>query len=137
MGQPLEQGLRGCLVATQLGRLLGIDAAGMAQTATLSLLRFVGCTADSHTAADFFDDEIDARSVTTPLVYAHPAESMRAMFRITAGDSTWQRAMTSFSLLATGWPRFRAGAAAHCEVAKVLAGRLGFDEDAARPGICL
>lgn len=134
MGQPLEQGLRSSLLARRLARAAGLDPAGVATAAAVALLRFIGCTADSHTAARFFDDEIQARAVTTRLVYAGPAESLRAMVGIVGGDSVGQRAVTSLALAATGWGRFRAGAQAHCEVAKVLAGRLGFG-DATQRGL--
>jgi HD-GYP domain-containing protein (c-di-GMP phosphodiesterase class II)/DNA-binding CsgD family transcriptional regulator len=132
MGQPLEQGLRGCLVAERLARLLAVADDEAGRVAALALLRFVGCTADSHTAGVFFEDEIIARTVTTPLVYARPSESMRAMVRVIAGESLRQRTATSIALAATGWQRFRAGAAAHCEVARMLAARLGFDEGTQR-----
>ncbi|MFD2090991.1 HD domain-containing phosphohydrolase [Blastococcus deserti] len=132
MGQPLEQGLRGCLVAQRLARVVGLDAAGAAATAALALLRFIGCTADSHTGAVFFDDEIEARTVTTPLIYARPREAMGAMVGIIRGDSVLRRTATSLALAATGVQRFRAGARAHCEVAELLAGRLGFEDDARR-----
>ena len=50
----------------------------MTTAAAVALLRFIGCSADSHTAALFFDDEIEARTVTTRLVGGRTAEAWAA-----------------------------------------------------------
>lgn len=132
MGLPLEHGLRGCLLAVRLGQVLGVDQVTLQRVFAVALLRFVGCTAESHAAASYFDDEIAARTATTTLVYAGMPESMAAMRPLVAGESTAGRAATWARLMVTGPRRFREGAQAHCEVGRLLAARLGFDEDTQR-----
>ena len=42
----------------------------------LALLRFSGCTADSHLAAEAFGDEIEARGFLVPADFGNPAQVM-------------------------------------------------------------
>lgn len=63
MGQPLEQGLRTCLVATRLATKVGVDQQDARRVFYLSLLRHVGCTAESDMAAAFLGDEVAFRGV--------------------------------------------------------------------------
>ncbi|MDQ3368757.1 MAG: metal-dependent phosphohydrolase, partial [Myxococcota bacterium] len=51
VGAPLETSLRTCLVATHLGRRLGLDAIELRDVFYAALLRHVGCTAWAHEAA--------------------------------------------------------------------------------------
>ena len=73
MGQPLEQGLRTCLVATRLARTFGLDEADAGRVFYLSLLRHVGCTAESDMAASFLGDEVAFRGGAMTLDFAKPA----------------------------------------------------------------
>lgn len=50
-GQPTEHGLRTCLVSVRLADALGVDARTRSEVFYVSLLRFVGCTADAHQVA--------------------------------------------------------------------------------------
>lgn len=45
-GQPLERGLRTCLLALRLGQIIGLSAEELQTVYYVALLRFVGCTAD-------------------------------------------------------------------------------------------
>lgn len=47
-GQPPEQALHACVIATHLAGYLGLNAADRASTYYATLLRFAGCTATSH-----------------------------------------------------------------------------------------
>lgn len=50
-GVPVETCLRTCVVATRLGRMLGLDASSLSDAYYTSLLRHLGCTAFSHESA--------------------------------------------------------------------------------------
>jgi hypothetical protein len=54
LGFELEHGLRFTLVAMRLAGGLGVDAATASQVYYVSLLFYVGCTADSELAAGLF-----------------------------------------------------------------------------------
>ena len=47
IGQPMQYALRSCLLAVQLGGLLGLSDEELADAYYLALLRFAGCTADA------------------------------------------------------------------------------------------
>lgn len=51
MGQPLEQALRTCLIALALGERLDLGPDDLSTIYYVALLRFLGCTADAHEAA--------------------------------------------------------------------------------------
>lgn len=46
VGQPLEQALRTCLIALQIGERLGLNTEDLSDVYYVSLLRFLGCTAE-------------------------------------------------------------------------------------------
>ena len=73
MGQPLEQGLRTCLIATRVARSAGLDDDDAGRVFYLALLRHVGCTAESDMAASLLGDEIAFRSGAVPLDFTKPA----------------------------------------------------------------
>ena len=61
MGQPVEFALKSCVLATRIGRMLGLGADDLAEIYYQSLLRYIGCNAETHTMAALFGDEIDFR----------------------------------------------------------------------------
>src|SRR5687767_2017216 len=75
-GQPLERGIRACLVAQGLGRRLGLDKADLAALYYLTLLAMLGCTSESHAAADLFGDELAFGAQVAPLIMAEPREML-------------------------------------------------------------
>src|SRR5262245_63721111 len=56
-GHPIERSLRSCLLALHFGAGLGLTEAQLREVYYVALLRWVGCTADSH-RGDIFGDEI-------------------------------------------------------------------------------
>jgi hypothetical protein len=48
MGQPLEQAVRTCLMALGIGARLGLQPGELSDVFYVTLLRFLGCTADAH-----------------------------------------------------------------------------------------
>jgi hypothetical protein len=61
MGMPSERGLRSAAVAARLGRASGASGRDCVDAFYLAFLRYAGCTADSHLAAEVMGDEIAVR----------------------------------------------------------------------------
>jgi hypothetical protein len=57
-GMPDYHALRGAAVAVRFAQVIGADAGTVADAYYLPLLATSGCTAESHTSADVFGDEI-------------------------------------------------------------------------------
>ena len=126
MGQPLEQALRTCLLATRLGEEAGLGADDLGSVYYGALLRYVGCTADAHEAAALFGDEIAARAAFAPLDPGRPREMVAWLARHAgAGRPPPVRLGLLATALAAGSRGPREAFRAHCEVAQRLAERLG------------
>jgi HD-GYP domain-containing protein (c-di-GMP phosphodiesterase class II) len=132
MGQPLESALCSCVVSMRLGEALGLDDDTLRDVYYQSLLRFIGCNADTYVMAALFGDELALRHDFASLDPGRPPEvlsvAMRYMRQATAGEVPLRMA----SFIARGilsLPRLMAESfAGHCEVAQRLARRLGFRE---------
>ena len=61
LGQPMEHGLRSCLIATRLAEALELDPPQLEATYWVSLLAMAGCTGDSSEMAAIFGDDIEFR----------------------------------------------------------------------------
>jgi len=132
MGQPLEFALQACLVAVRLGEKLGLDEDELRATYYQSLLRYIGCNAETRLLAAVFGDELALRKdiIHTDVTSADfLRQSIRAIRAANAGESQFQilQAIASGLMLAGQFTdEFFRG---HCEVAERLAQRLGFDEN--------
>lgn len=69
MGQPLEFALRSCVVALRLAEKLGFDENGMRDVYYQSLLRYIGCNAETRLLAAVFGDELALR---TEIIHTDP-----------------------------------------------------------------
>ena len=127
MGQPLEQGLRICLLALELGRRLGCDAAARSDIYYVALLQHLGCTANAPEMAQRTGgDEIAFRSRAVVLPHASAAESVAALLRLTGADRPPAvRARLRVAALVEGNARVERLVALQCEAAEGLAARLG------------
>jgi HD-GYP domain-containing protein (c-di-GMP phosphodiesterase class II) len=127
MGQPLEQALRTCLVAMGLADRLGLSDEEKSDTYYVSLLRFLGCTADAHEMAEMVGgDEIAVRAAIAPVLGGKPSEfASRVMPRVGVGHGPLHRARLVAGMMSGGRARAREGIRAHCELAENLAMRLG------------
>jgi HD-GYP domain-containing protein (c-di-GMP phosphodiesterase class II) len=128
-GEPMEKALRACLLAVRLGETLGLSDADLRDLYYLTLLRFIGCTASTHLLAAIFGDT-NAFRAQTPLVdYTSQAETLRAIVQfVGAGLPPLQRASTLAGAIATMIGNNHELMTSHCEVAQLLAGRLGLGE---------
>lgn len=127
MGQPMEQALRTCVLSVLIGRALGLPTEQLSNVYYLALLRFVGCTSDAHEEAALVGgDEIAHRAGLAPLIMGDTQEIMRHMVRRFAADSPpLTRLRFLAAAMATGTRRPKRTMRLHCEVAQVLAVRLG------------
>lgn len=124
-GQPLGHGMRTCLLSVQAARELGCDDAAVRAVHHVSLLRFLGCTADAaETARLAGGDERAFNRTMAPVVSGGRGETFRALVgAIGPGEPPGRKAR----LLGTALADPGAGArslATHCEVAAMLAHRL-------------
>lgn len=121
-GQPSEHGLRTCLVAMRLAEGLGLDANVCSEVFYVSLLRFLGCTADAHElAAMAGGDEIRFLAAMAPVAMGSPREEIARMVGlVAAGQPLPQRLRVLARVLADskGGERLLQ---AHCEVGSRLA----------------
>src|SRR5712692_6910973 len=92
MGQPLEQALRTCLIAIELAERMGLAKKEISEVFYVSLLRFLGCTADAHEVAKMFGgDEIEARRASAPGLGESSQVPMRVMLKVGARQGACRR----------------------------------------------
>ncbi len=125
MGFPFEHGLHSTLVAMRLADRLGVDGETAADTYYTCLLSYSGCTADAEIAAELFGRGLtphfgaamfgSQREILAAVIHSLPDPDRSAPVRA---------AQTVLRL-----PRAARGSGPHlaalCEVAQMLAGRLG------------
>src|ERR1700742_2968935 len=62
LGQPMEHGMRACVIATRLASRLGHDQRTCDDVYWVSLLGMVGCTADSYELRQIWGDDLALRA---------------------------------------------------------------------------
>jgi HD-GYP domain-containing protein (c-di-GMP phosphodiesterase class II)/DNA-binding CsgD family transcriptional regulator len=132
-GQPMENALRSCYLATEFARELGLPARDLFDTYYVSLLRFLGCTAEASADAEFnAGDEIALYAGLAPFFMGRPSEAMAWMLRHLAEGkpiSTRARALIGAFTDPKGAERT---IRAHCEVGEMLARRIGLGDSVLR-----
>jgi HD-GYP domain-containing protein (c-di-GMP phosphodiesterase class II)/DNA-binding CsgD family transcriptional regulator len=126
LGQPLEHGLRTCLLSLAAAEELGLDGPSRSCVYHVALLRFVGCTADaSETAALVGGDEQAFLRAMAPMAAANAGDGARHVVRHLGEGLPLPRraALLARALADTGWER--RSLSGHCEVAARLATRIG------------
>jgi HD-GYP domain-containing protein (c-di-GMP phosphodiesterase class II) len=126
MGLPLEHGLQSTLVAMRLAERLGVDSETSSQTYYGCLLFYVGCTVDAEISAALFSDGA-LLTHFNPVMFGTPAQTMAGIVRALAEseDAPPVRALRVAARLPRAVRGHRRHVAALCEVAQMLAGRLG------------
>ena len=127
LGLPLEHAVRACLLSVEIGRRAGMSPPELADVYYLTLLRMLGCTADSAGAAGFLGDEVAFSRDTQHLDYGDPAAFGRWVTESFAIGRPAAEREAMLGRLFSYTPQVRAAnLAGHCEVAQMLAARLGF-----------
>jgi len=126
LGLPMEHAVRACLLSTELGRRAGLGREELSDLYYLTLLRMLGCTVDSGYYAELFGDEVAFSRDTQHLDYGDPDGFGRwVMESFAVGRPADERQRMIGKLFGYTPDQRRAALAGHCEVARMLASRLG------------
>ena len=129
-GQPLGHGMRTCLISVRIARELGCDDPTVRTVHHVALLRLLGCTADAgETARMAGGDDRGFNRIMAPTVMGTGGEMMRALASAVAPGGhfgTKARLLTAVLTHPGAGPK---SLATHCEVASMLARRLGLDDE--------
>ncbi len=125
MGQHPEKAVRSCLLATGLGRALGLRDEEVREVYYASLLRHLGCTATASLEAGYFGgDELASRRASEPADFGNRREMLR--LTLGAGRGSGLHRPLLLGLAVVGELRHgRDIFASVCEAGAVLARRLG------------
>jgi HD-GYP domain-containing protein (c-di-GMP phosphodiesterase class II) len=133
LGQPMEHGLRSCLIATRLAARLDVDDAQCTAIFWVTLLAMVGCTGDSHEVSAIFGDDIEMRRGMYDVGPSQFAMPRYFMARAGSDGGVLRRAGARASLMVTGMRSVMESFVADCRITARLAERLGFDESVSEP----
>ena len=133
MGQPMEQAMATCLLSVRAGRQLGLSDAELSDVYYLALLRFIGCTADaSEFAAAVGGDDVGVRGHIAPVLNGEMSEYFSLMLRHYAERlPPLTRVRVIGAALVDGERSAKRSVADHCQVAQMLAPRLGISSSVA------
>jgi HD domain len=127
-GQPPGHALRTCSIAAALAEAMGCGAAQVRTVHQFALLRFLGCTSDAaETAAMVGGDDVAFNAAMAPVVMGSNSEIMR---RFALSVAPGQPRLRRLRLVARGLtdPKGpRRSLSMHCEVAAMLARRVGLE----------
>src|SRR5579859_2205143 len=125
-GQPHGHGVRTSVLAVALGRQLGVGGEGLVDVQRVALLRFLGCTGEaSDTARLAGGDDIAFMAAMAPATMGAKPEMLRGLVgAVGEGSPVWRRAALVAGALSDPGGAKRS-LSAHCEVAAMLAERLG------------
>jgi HD-GYP domain-containing protein (c-di-GMP phosphodiesterase class II)/DNA-binding CsgD family transcriptional regulator len=128
-GQPMGHALRTCYLATNLARECGFPVQEVFDTYYVSLLRFLGCTAEaSSDAAMNAGDDIGLLGGLAPGFMGGSMETVSWMLRhLAEGEAPLVRARAIVGAL-TDPKGAERSIRAHCEVAQMLARRIGLGD---------
>ena len=130
LGQPPGAQLRGAVLAQHLARERELTAEARGEVWWCSTLRFLGCTGHAFDMAVVFGDEIEMRGRAARADFANPFDMLRLMLsEATSDKSGLSRLSSVLSVLAGGRQAAEMNFRTACEVADLLAKRLGLDEN--------
>ncbi|MGH2749462.1 MAG: HD domain-containing phosphohydrolase [Actinomycetota bacterium] len=128
-GQPMEHALRTCYLAMGLGREVGLPVQDLLETYYVSLLRFLGCTAEASADAAFNrGNDIALFEGLAPSFMGGSSETIGWMLRHLAEGRpplTRVRALAGAFTDPKGAER---SIRAHCEVGQMLGRRIGLGD---------
>ena len=126
----MENALRSCVLAMRLGEALNLSDEELNEVYWTSLLRHVGCSAESHSVAAIFGDEVAFNREVTAVDTGRAAEMLPFLFGALRKAHDDAPPLERFAAVMRGLFDSKTIAAevigGHCEVAERLADRLGF-----------
>ena len=125
MGFPFEHGLHSTVIASRLADRLGVDRAAASQTYYACMLMYSGCTTDAEVAAETYGGSRTSHFV--PVTFGSRREMLAGILRAlpTPGSSAPARAIEIARRFPKASRERDPHLAAICEVAQMLAARLG------------
>lgn len=125
MGQQPEKAVRSCLLATGLGRALGLSEEDVRDVFFASLVRHLGCTATAALEARLFGgDELASRRASEPADFGNRREMLTVT--LGTGRGSGPRRPLLVGRAVAGDVLYGPGIfASICEAGALLAGRLG------------
>ncbi len=132
LGHSPEHAIRATLVALDMADELGVSGEERATTYWVTLLAWVGCTADSFELARLFGDDIELRHGTYDVDFAGFPQMAYLLRRAGSDGSLLHRATSSAKLLMSNGRSVVKALSAHCEVTGRFAGRFGLGPEVDR-----
>jgi HD-GYP domain-containing protein (c-di-GMP phosphodiesterase class II) len=126
LGQPMEHGLRACLISLRLGERLELDARAQDVLYWFSLLATVGCTADSFELRQIWGDDLQLRAGYFAAGPSAPSLARFFLARAGSDGGAVRRVSAGVKLLATGMRAVTESLTTHCQVTGRLAEQLRF-----------
>lgn len=128
-GQPLERGLRTCLLAYRMGQIIGLDKEDLRTVYYVALLRFVGCTSDARHLMEIFGNELVAQAQVST-VELLPTPMLLAILRYAGqADPLLERIQRVGYGFKNGISHTHEAEVAHCEVSQNIAEHCGLTGD--------
>ena len=127
MGQPPEDAIRSCLLATALARRMDLSERDVGDVYYTTLLQHIGCTAYAHeTSALFGGDDIAVRAGGARIDSANPREALPfLLFELGKGATPLGRVRAVIVAISKGQKIDEELTRSNCEVAAHMARRLG------------
>jgi len=127
MGQPPEEALRACLLATTLARRMGVDADDGRDVYYTTLLRYIGCTSYAHEEAALAGgNDIALRAAGARVDFGNPREALPFMLGTIGCSASLPRRVGLIGGLIVAMGRGDTTLErSHCEVASAMARRIG------------
>lgn len=132
LGHSPEHAIRATIVALEIADEIDMTSQDRATTYWVTLLAWVGCTADSFELARLFGDDIELRAGTYDVDFAGVPQLTYLLRRAGSDGSLLHRATSSARLLLSNGRAAAKALSAHCEVTGQLAGRLGLGPEVDR-----
>ena len=133
LGQPMEHGLRSCLIATRLAETLELDAADREAIYWVGLLAMAGCTGDSSEMAEIFGDDIEFRRGMYDVGPAATDVPRYLFSRAGSDGGVLRRVRASAGLVTSRMDAVLKGFVADCQNTARFAERLGLGEAVSVP----
>jgi HD-GYP domain-containing protein (c-di-GMP phosphodiesterase class II) len=125
-GQPMGHGIRTCLLAADIATQLGCPPHQVRHVQQVALLRFLGCTAEVSTlASDVGGDDISFYRAMAPVLNGGRVETLRGIMGAVAPDLPGLQRLGAIARMIADTETDRLTISSHCEVAAMLAHRLG------------
>ena len=128
MGLPFEHGLQSTLFTTRLAERVGADAETLRQAYYACLLYHSACMTDAHVAAQIFGGDLSEHQ--TPVMFGTPRQAFGGVRRALPDPASPRpvRALQVAQRLPKAARAFKPHMTAMCEVAEMLASRLGMPD---------